>query len=181
MNELTQLFNKLAANFDTITLGLIGLIIFLLIIILFSGRKKGGKSKKLKRGQDFSLDKVMDQLQGTSDNVQILLSEYREKIKEQEQASVERQMHVQQLEEKIELMQQEIQGFEETSPELQDRIKTINQESTKAFKRKLSRNSYRMLLTGFLLGLIGFIAGNYYATYPGVLPYILNWFKGLIG
>ena len=174
MTEVFNFFTELAGNYDLIAFGIVGLIIFLLLIIMFTGKKKKSK-RNLATGKDLQLDEVMEQLRDTSDSVQVLITEYRSKIGEQERLAMERQMQVQKLEEQIHQMQ-ELQLLEGAPPELQQQIATISERKVAEVKQKSSRNNYSMLIVGFLLGVFGLLAGRFFANNSDM---ILSWLRQL--
>ena len=178
MDVIQDFFNTLAGNFEFITFSIIGLIIILLLIILFTGKKKSRKPKKLASSGNLELDQVMDQLRDTSDNVQILITEYRARIGEQEKQSVERQMQVQKLEEQIYQMKSELQTLDDAPQELKDNIKAINERTAQEIQRKINKNNYTMLIIGFLLGIIGFAIGRYFANNT---EQVLSWIEKFNG
>lgn len=176
MDEVYQFFSELAGNFEFITFGIIGIIVFLLLIILFTGKKKTRKPGQLATGTDLSLDQVMAQLRDTSENVQMLITEYRSQIGEQEKQSVERQMQVQKLEEQIYQMKSELQMLDDAPQDLKDKIKEINHRTATQVQRRVNRNNYTMLIIGFLLGIVGVIIGRYFANNT---EQVLSWFQNL--
>jgi len=173
MEVILDFFNKLAANFDLITIGLIVLVVVLLLIIVFTG-KKSRKSRSLKSGKDLSLDNGMDQLRDTSDSIQLLINDYRAKIGEQDKLLIERQMELQKLEQQVYQMKSELQQLDDAPQELKDKIENINYQSAKDIKRKLNRNNYIMLFIGFILGVLGFTAGRFYETNAEMVMNLIN-------
>lgn len=177
MEKIYDLFTKLAASFDSVTIGVIALIIVLLLIILFTGKKK--KTRRVsKGGQDVALDQVMDQLRDTSDTVQALINDYRAQAGEQDKQVIEKQMEMQKLEQQVYQMKEELQQLDDAPQELKDRIEKINYDSAKKIKRKMNRNNYVMLIIGFILGVLGFMAGRFFETNTEMVMGIIDRYIG---
>lgn len=177
MEIINNFFNKLAGNFEFITFGVIGLVLFLLLIILFTGKKKQKSPKRIAAGSDTNLDLVMEQLRDTAENVQTLITNYRSQIGEQERESVERQMQAQQLEEQIYKMKSELELIDDVPEEVKVRVQEMNKNEAIAVKRKGNKRSYTMLIVGFLLGLSGFLLGRLYTNNTDL---VMGWIDQLM-
>ena len=173
---LRKLWVELTANQGQFVIGIIAVIIILLILLALTGKKKDKKKQKGIQ-QNLALEEIMELLRHSSENADAFIAEQRARVGEQEREVMERQMQLQKLEEQVLQMKNELRMLDEAPQELKDKIKEINERTAAEIKAKIYKRSYRMLLVGFFIGIIGFAFGSFVA---GNRELVQSWMQQLM-